>query len=356
SWCYRMLVTVTIILLVADRYFGIGLLAGLITFIGAFAIPMVRMVRYLAREPRIERERKRAWLVSGAALALLVILIGVVPLPHHFQAPGVVRAAGSQEVYNQVAGWVVGLPLTSGERVDPGRELVRLESPELDFTLAAARADLEASRSRARQMLADFAGGIEPMRARTEASERRLAQFESDRAKLDLLANGAGQWVAPTSDNWKGLWLARGVRLGEIVGAGPDWEFFAVVSQENASDLFSAAKAGAELRFQGSAGQVVSIRDWRLVPGRQEVLPSAALGWSGKGPVKVRVDDNTGVHAAEPFFLVVGRVTEADVPRDGTKVLWQGRLGFMRFDLPWSPIGVRWGRDFRQMLQRRYQI
>lgn len=356
SWVYRMMVTITIILLVADRYFGIGLLAGVVTGIGAFIIPTVRAVRYLVREPRIERERKRAWLVAGGALAFVALLIGVVPLPHHFRAPGVARAAGSQEIYTQVAGWVVEVPRRSGQPAAPGDPVVKLESPELEFSIAAARGDLEESLGRERQMLADFAGGIEPMRARREASQQRLALLESDRTKLQVRAAGAGQWVAPTSDDWKGLWVARGVRLGEIVGAGPDWEFFAVVSQKDASALFGAAKNGAEIRFPGSAGREIAIREWRVVPGRQEILPSAALGWTGKGPIKTREDDSRGLRAAEPFFLVVGRIAGDELARAEDKALWQGRVGVMRFDLPWSPLGVRWAREFRQLLQQRYQI
>lgn len=356
SWAYRLLVTVTIILLVADRYFGIGLLAGIVTFIGAFVMPAVKSVRYLAREPRIERERKRAWLVSAALLAAVVVLLGVVPFPHHFRAPGVARVAGSMDIYTPVAGWVVQTPATSGSPVGQGAALLRMESPELDFALAAARGDLEETKGRERQMLADFAGGIEPMRVRRQASEQRLAQLESDRAQLHLNAPVTGEWVAPTSEDWSGLWLARGVRLGEIVGRGPAWEFFTVVSQEDASSLFGAAKEGAEVRFTGSAGEVLAVKEWRVVPGRQEILPSPALGWSGKGPIRVRQDDNYGVHAAEPFFLVVGRIEGHAPTRAHAGVLWQGRTGVMRFDLPWCPLAVQWARDFRQLLQQRYQL
>lgn len=356
SWCYRMLVTVTIILLVADRFFGIGLLAGVLTFVGAFVLPAVKAFRYLAREPRIERERRRAWLVATGALAAVAILLGVVPVPHHFRAPGVARAAGSQEVYTSVSGWVVRASAGRDAQVEAGSELALLESPELDFMIAAARGDLEEAKSRERQMLSDFAAGIEPMLVRRKASEQRLAQLESDRLKLKLVAPVSGSWVAPTARDWQGLWLARGVRLGEVVGRGPDWEFFTVVSQEDASSLFGAAKEGAEVRFPGAAGQNLPVREWRVVPGRQEILPSAALGWSAMGPIKVRSDDKQGMHAAEPFFLVVGRIA-GDGPVQGhAGVLWQGRSGEMRFDLPWSPLMVQWARQFRQLLQRRYQL
>lgn len=354
SWCYRILITISIILLVADRYFGIGLLAGVLTFIGAFVMPLVKAAKYFTKEPRIERERKRAWAWLGGAVAAVVLFFVVLPFPNHFRAPGIARAEGSQEIYNQVAGWVVDVPQASGQFVEAGTPVLRFESPELDLAIAAARGDLEEVRGRERQMLSDFAAGIEPLRQRRVVSEQRLRQLLADREKLVLRAEAAGQWVAPTSDDWKGLWIARGARLGEVVGRGPSWEFFAIVSQEDASALFGAAKEGAEIRFPGAAGRVLTVNEWRVVPGKQEILPSPALGWSASGPIRVQADDSQGVRAAEPFFLVVGRITP-DGSVDGT-ALHQGRLGVMRFALPWSPLAFQWARDFRQLLQRRYQI
>ncbi len=354
SWCYRILITVSIILLVADRYFGLGLLAGILTFIGAFVLPLIKAAKYFAKEPRIERERKRAWAFLAGGIAAIVILFGVVPFPNHFRAPGIIRAEGSQEVYTLVSGWVVDLPRTSGQTVDAGQPILRLESPELDLAIAAARGDLEEVRGRERQMLSEFAAGIEPLRARREASEQRVQQLESDREKLLLRAEFGGQWVAPTSDDWKGLWITRGMRVGEVVGRGPGWEFFAVVPQESASALFGAAKEGAEIRFSGTAGEVLAVREWRVVPGKQEVLPSPALGWNAAGPVRTRADDTNGILAAEPFFLVVGRVSPEAAAE--ASPLQQGRLGVMRFALPWSPLAFQWAREFRQLLQQRYQI
>lgn len=359
SWVYRMMVTVAIILLVADRYFGIGLLAGALTFIGAFIIPLVGAVRYLAREARLERVRRRAWLVSGGALAAVLLFLGLVPLPHHFRAPGVVRAAGSQEIYSRVAGWAVELPAASGRDVAPGELLIKQENPELDLALAAAEADVEQARARERQMLSELAAGIAPMRLRREAAELKLERLNDEKASLEVRAPVGGEWTSPRSDEWRLALLPRGVRVGEIVGRGPDWEFFAVVSQEDASQLFGAAKEGAEVRFRGEAGEALPVTAWRVIPGRQDTLPSSALGWATGGPVRIKADDANGLRADEPFFLVVGTIpgrAAATAGEGEPKLLWQGRTGQMRFALPWSPLLVRWTRSFRQMLQDRYQI
>ena len=99
------------------------------------------------------------------------------------------------------------------------------------------------------------------------------------------------------------------------------------------------------------------VSDWRVVPGRQDLLPSPALGWNASGPVRVRLDDPRGLRAAEPFFLLVARVAPPKVAHaDDPQVSWHGRTGVIRFDLPWAPLLVQWGRSFRQLLQSHYQL
>lgn len=356
SYVYRILITISIILFVADRYFGLGLLAAVLAFTGAFLLPLGKAGRYLMREPRIERSRRRAMFIAGSAVATVVLFLGVVPMPDHFRAPGLVRAVGSVDVNSPVAGWMVSLETPSGTSVGTGQSLLKLESPELELQLAAARAELAQAQGRERQMLAEYSAGIEPMRLRREASEAVVGRLEADREALDLRAPTAGRWVALRTEDWEGLYVGRGIRLGEIVGPGPEWEFFAVVSQDDASALFDAAGRQAEVRFRGSSGREVSVNSWRVVPGRQEQLPGPALGWMASGPVKTRENDQRGVLADQPFFLVVGRVGTAGVGAGEGPLLWQGRLGVMRFARPWRPLLVQWARDLRQVLQNRYQI
>jgi putative peptide zinc metalloprotease protein len=356
SWIYRMFVTISIILLVADRYFGIGLLAGLVTFIGSILMPTVGAFKYLAREPRIERVRKRAWAVSAATLAVLVLLLAVMPFPRHFRASGVVRAAGSMVVVTPASGWVKTFAVNSHQAIAAQQPLAHLESPEMALVIASVRANREQILARERDVLHNLPSAIAPMRSRREAVEMQLAQLERDQAALDIGAPVPGLWVSPRSGELRDIWLPRGAPIGDIIGDGKDWEFFAVVPQEYAGELFGGGLRGADIRFRGNAGSVLPVAEWKVVPGRQDVLPSPALGWTAGGPVRVRMDDAQGRHSAEPFFLVVARIERPVTAGDDPQLLWQGRTGFVRFDLPWSPLLVQWVRSFRQLLQDRYQI
>jgi len=358
SWWYRMFVTVVIILLVADRYLGIGLLAGIVTFIGSFALPVVGIFTYLLRDPRLGRVRKRAWLVSAGAFAVLVLFLGVIPLPHHFRAPGAARAVGSTEVRTGVDGWVTAVSVRGSERVAKGTEIARMENPELELSIAAAHSDLEEATARERRMLNELPAGIEPTRLRREAAEVRLAKLEADRDDLTIRAPESGVWSPRSEEEMDGTWISRGGYVGEVVGRGQGWEVQVVVPQSEAGELFSGRIRGGNVRFAGTAGEALDITDWRVVPGRQDTLPTAALGWSAKGPVRVQLDDPHGIQTAEPFFLVTARVTPPlrTPGHPGVPVLWQGRTGMVRFNLPPSPLLVRWIREFRQMLQQRYRI
>jgi putative peptide zinc metalloprotease protein len=234
--------------------------------------------------------------------------------------------------------------------------IAELNSPQLDLTIAAAAAAREQAIARERQALSQMPAGIEPMRRRREALDLQLEELKRDREALRLRAPVTGQWVSPRSDELTDMWLQRGTALGDIIGQGDEWEFFAVVPQDYAGDLFGNRLKGAEIRFFGSAGDQLPVEGWHVVPGRQDILPSPALGWPAGGSVRVRLDDPRGQQTAEPFFLVVAKVKRHGNADTEAQLLWQNRTGVIRFDLPWSPLLVQWARQFRQLLQERYQI
>jgi putative peptide zinc metalloprotease protein len=88
-----------------------------------------------------------------------------------------------------------------------------------------------------------------------------------------------------------------------------------------------------------------------VIPGKQDTLPSAALGWKGGGPIEVVPDDPDGIRAVEPFFEV--RVALAP-PEDA--ILTQLHTGIVRFSLPAEPLFFQGLRILQQVLQARLRI
>jgi putative peptide zinc metalloprotease protein len=350
SWIYRVIITWTLIILVADKYFGLGLAAAAIAAFGTFLMPIGMAVRYLVREPRIERVRRRATIISVATVTTVLVLISLVPFPRRFRAPGLLRAENYTKVIAEAAGYVETVDAPSRTAVAAGDLLLTLRNPELNFQIAAGEAEREATLALERKVLREAPARIETVRRRLESIDRRLAELREDRETLAFRSRQAGTWISPRAQDYPGLWVPRGTAVGEIVD-DRSFEFHAVVSQSTARELFGDEIRRAEIRFPGEAEEVMSVATWRVVPGRQDMLPSPALGWAGGGPIPVATDDGRGLRTAEPFFLVVAKVT----PNSSIAML-HDRTGVIRFSLPPEPLLWQWFRELRQLVQQRYQI
>src|SRR6202012_1830492 len=149
-----------------------------------------------------------------------------------------------------------------------------------------------------------------------------------DAGNLTVRARQDGVWVAPEVEEYQGRWLERGTNLGLLVNPAA-FEFAATVMEEDVNPLFASKIHGANVRLWGSAATPVPVSSWRVIPGSQSILPSAALGWAAGGEVPVSTSENPqGNRAAEPFFEVLGTL-------DSSKevALLDGRSGRISFQL-----------------------
>ena len=188
---------------------------------------------------------------------------------------------------------------------------------------------------------------LQRQRAAAEAQQADLLQHREAllvRAPLD------GIWISAPESDLLGALAHRGRLLGQIVQP-PRFEFVAVIPQADSARLFAYANPPAEIRLAGQAAEAVPVDRVNFIPGRQSTLPTAALGWSAGGPVKVQTEDREGLRTAEPYFEAI-----AEVRAGGPVALLHGQTGFIRFTTGSEPLLVQGWRRFRQLLQQRYQI
>jgi putative peptide zinc metalloprotease protein len=313
-------------------------------------VPVIQFIRYLASNPQLERVRTRAVAVTACGAAVLLILLGVVPFPAGFRAPGVVVASQRSQIANQTAGTVEVLLAKSGSEVKAGQPLIQLRNPELDSDIASSSARLDEINARLLNAMRTNSADLAPLTELRDSVIGQLKKLSADKANLVVRAPHDGIWVAPGIDEYVGRRIIRGSDLGLLVNPAA-FEFIAGVRQEDVEALFGRARTNATVRLNGDAGTTVSVNAWRVIPGEQKMLPSAALGWKGGGDIPVEADDNSGNRTVEPFFEVVGKLdSSAGVP------LFDGRSGKIRFALPAEPLLSRWVRDVWQLLQKRYQV
>ena len=246
-------------------------------------------------------------------------------------------------------------PLTAllvrpGETVKRGQPLLTLRNRELDLELAGARSKLEEVNARLLKAMKDESADVKPLSQLRDSVNAQIAKLSADTEHLTIVARHDGVWVAPGLEDFVGRWVPRGSDLGMLVNPAA-FEFAATVMQEDVDAVFAQKVPRADVRLDGDVATALPVRDWRVIPGGQQTLPSAALGWRAGGEVSVAQEDNQPNKAAEPFFAVIGKLDS-----DGKVSLLDGRLGKIRFQLPAEPLMQRWARRLWQLFQKRYQI
>jgi putative peptide zinc metalloprotease protein len=350
SGIYRVVVFSGIIFFVADKFLLVGLVMALICVVSWGLAPLFRLIKYLTASPRLARTRVRAAAVCVGFFVLVVSFFALFPFPNRFRAPGVIETIHYVRVVNDAPGYVRNIRAPSGMEVRPGTPLIELSDRELDLEIEATLAQRSELLAMELKALHSQVADLQPLRKRLETIESKLRDLEVQRSSLVVRAREEGIWVAPVIQDLVGTWIRRGVVIGQIVNSG-GFRFSAVVSQDEAADLFTGQIRRTEVRIYGEGGKNLEVSDYQIIPFRQEKLPSAALGWRGGGEVAVSVNDQTGLKAAEPFFQIY-----ADIRPDQSAVLLHGRSGKLRFTLDPKPLFFQWMHLFKQLLQKRYQL
>ncbi len=347
---YRVFVFAGILMFVGSRFLLVGLLMAVVCAFSWVVAPLVRLVHYVAASPGLYRVRARAALVLGGTLLAVLTLLGAVPWRVRVLAPGVVLSARHTVVATETAGRLAELLARPGTQVRAGVPLVRLEAPELDFAIAAARAQQAEVEALLRQAMDVQPANLQPLRSSAAAVRARLADLETRRAGLTVCARQDGLWVAPNIAEQRGGWVARGAVLGDLVDP-TNMLFAAVIDQQDAARLFGEPVRAAAVRLAGEAGIRLRVAHFEARPGERYSLPHPALGWSAGGEVAVDLQDRSGVRTREPVFEV-----RAALPADGAACLTHGRTGRMSFDFAPQPLLIQWSLKLRQLVQKRYQL
>lgn len=353
SFAYRCVLSVTIVLMVADRILVLGIVMAVVSLVAGIVLPARRLMVYLSDSPRLTGHRGRAVAVSLGAAALITVLVALVPLPRTIRAPGVIEQSGYLKVYAATEGKLERVLHRNGDYVDRGGMIAVLSNFDLERDLDVTRARLGQTTVMKQKALADSAADLKPLAERTALFEKQLDYLAARKRELKVVAETSGVFVSPVLESYQGRWLKRQTQLGTLLGPG-EARFSAIVSQDQAFDLFRSSHMHGIAKLFGSAGHELSLSGLAVIPYQKEELPSAALGWLGGGDVAVSSSDRSGKKTTEPFYKVTGVLR----PQSGDERprLLHGRSGILRISLPSEPLIQLVYRKVRQTLQKRYKI
>ncbi|MGP6087160.1 PqqD family peptide modification chaperone [Antarctobacter jejuensis] len=348
AFCYRLLISATIVLVVATRFFALGVLLALWSLTLIFLLPIIKHLKFVATSDSLRGIRHRAVLAVGLVVGLLVGALGFMPVPYRTVAQGIVYAPYEATIHATEIGEVARLIGTPGDRLAAGAPVLTIDDPLASARLEAAEADARKYRLRYEQALSESAYDVRLWRAQAAKAEQEADQMRDRLASMTLLAPREGLFVLPDAADLEGKFLMRGDVVGYIVD--PQDLVVRVAVHQDQADLIRSRSLSFSLRTADDLGTVRNAHVVREVPTLGHRIVSHALTLEGGGLFAPDPERGPEPHTLEPILQFD---VATDIPLENAEI---GMRVYVRIDHGEEPIAFRAYRRLRQLFLKRFNV
>ncbi|HVY19715.1 MAG TPA: peptidase M50 [Bauldia sp.] len=346
SFAYRIVMLSSIALVLAGRFFFVGVALAIWTVTLSLLWPIAKALRFVLVAPPLSGHRLRATAVTAAGLAALAAIVMAVPLPNATIARGVIWIPEDAQVSAGTDGTVGRLLRQPGDTVAVGDALIQLDDPYIEARRKLAAAHVDELRTRLRAAEVGSPADAQQIRQQIATAEGELTEAERRVALLTVKSPAAGEFVAPGSRDLIGIYAKQGQLLAYVMPPG-DMTVRAAVAEDD-FDSLSDVRAVA-VRSDAAPWAAVAASVARAVPSATRQLPSPALAKANGGPFATdpsAKDPNTSL---TQFF-------EVDLTMPAEAVRTWGERVWVRFEHGSQPLGEMLYFRARQVFLKRFNV
>ncbi len=343
SSIYRTFVGIMIILLVAFQIPILGILMAVGGVVTWAVVPVFKMFKYLAIEPELHRKRGRATAFSVAALATVIIAIGLVRFPLHLDAMGVVEPTIRQVVRADTRGFVQDIVAHDGQELKQGDVILVCKSPELDARIKSAQAKLATLQDELDEAVVE-GDGPDIFKDSIDAEVKEIKSLNEYKENLTLRAKIPGRLIAPDLHNMKGQFLHEGQEVAEV--AQPrELIVHTLMEQKDKQLVVSQAVFKTEVRMAGDVEHILPGGPaWEMPASDRDVRNPILTSLSG---TEVVSDPRDPKKTQDQEFDIA-----IPVHNDNPAMEYVlGQRANVRFTLDHKPLIWQWTRRFLQLIQ-----
>ncbi|SFS14268.1 putative peptide zinc metalloprotease protein [Dyella sp. OK004] len=347
AWCYRTFVTLSVIFLVAGKFFIVGVIMACWSAFSLFVMPWRKGWKHLRQSAALHRCREQAIRRTAIAIGLVAALLLFVPLPLRTHAEGVVWLPDHAMLHARENGFFNHWLSAPEQAIHHGDPLYLLDNPQLQAELAVDQAKLEQAQARydAEQFTDPVKAGVSGRQLQEAREVVERAQTRA--ARLAGQAETDGHLIVATAQDMPGRYYKKGDLLGYVLAR--DELMVRVVVQQDDIDLVHQRLHGVSLRLADSLGNVYASHVVRSFPGAVDELPTAALGLNGGGTIPTNPNDTNGVKALQRVFVL-----DLALPRDTSPSF--GERVHVRFEHGSEPLAFQMLRRLRQVFLSHFSV
>ena len=292
----------------------IGQLLTAMALYGLVVVPLYKLGKFFYVPGRLEQVKRTRMVGSLAGIAVLVLAVLLVPLPHRIICTLEIQPRDAGLVYVTVPGQLEEIQVKAGQPVEKDQPLAKLQNIELELELA----DLTGQAGQYRRQLENLAfqrhqdpqagAQILSIRETLQTIEDQLARKQEDRRRLQLTSPVAGVVFPPPStpknqqpenqlptwsgtpleDENTGCYLEEGQLLCQV---GDPTRMEAVLVIDQADIEFVREGQQVEIKLESQPGETLT---HNLVEGRKVKLTIAEVAKSDLQVSSIRLSDKAG--------------------------------------------------------------
>ena len=352
SFLYKLIVSISIGIFVADQFFLLGVIVILLSIFMWIIKPTWKFLTYLFSNQKLRTKRFRVFMISSIFFLFFFILLFYIPFYNSIKAQGIVKAKSFENIYSPTESYINKIEVKNNTYVEKGDVLVSLSNKTLDFDIDTLNAQLLETNAMILQAIEENIANLKPLYNRLESLKEKLQILKEKKESLKILATIDGVWFDNKLQDKKYSLVKQRELLGKIIV--PDsYQFIGVVTQDKASDLFLLEKDDiyANIKLYGIAHLDFDVFNVNIIPYEKNYLPSAVLGFAAGGDIAVDRSDESGLKSLESFFEI-----KVDINSKNIQYLYHDRSGVLKIELPLKPLGTQFTEFVEKLLQKRYKI
>ena len=347
SFFYRMFIVAVIALVVAEKFFIVGILLASWALITMLGVPLYKRLKFLFANPSVSGHRARAITLTTCFVASLVAFIFLTPFPYATRAEGVVWPPEDALVRAGTNGFCREILAKSNQRVQRGDTIMISEDPLLEAEKDILEARLQ--ELEARYLSLRYTDRSKALIQKEEiiAVKKELEHIQELESQLTIRSQADGKLILPRSEDMQDRYLHKGELVGYVVNF--PLNTVRVVVPQDKIGLVKEQTIKVEVRLAENIERISEAKVLREVPAATEKLPSVTLGFAGGGEVPVDPRDQAGTKAFTSIF-------QLDlILSDRVNIRKIGERVFIRFDHGKIPLAEQWYYFFRQLFFKKVQ-
>ena len=321
-------------------------------------MPLYQVGKFFYVPGRIEQVKKTHFYTSLGLLAVVLLAVFFLPLPHSVICTLELQARDAHPVYVVVPGTLREVDVKPDQEVAEGQVLARLHSVEIDLKVAELEGKANEYRTRRQSLMQQSfrdpqtAGQISQVQEALKTVEDELKKQKRDQERLELRSPVAGTVLPPTATPrrevgderlpvWSGTPLDRenlGAHLESNVlfcQVGDPKRLEAVLVVDQADRNIIRDRQRVDIKLEGFASTTLHSEVAEIAASELKVTPQRLLTRFG-GEVPSKTDPQTGLETPQSTSY------QARVPIDDPDGLFRlGLRGQARVYTDWLPLGTR---------------